>query len=285
MILWYGLDLGPGSGFGPYWDLYPKAFDGCHKHWWTNIFYLQNLYPSNFDEKCMGWTWFVACYMQLSLALPLFLTLYTFLPRKVSIALVGTLMVALTVINFLFVKNSGTGIFLTFDDGVYLNFEFLSQIFMKPYFHMVSYLWGMILSLIYMSYVKDRVYNPQSPSFTTRILLAIRDNAILRYSLYFVAFSIMTLVVFGLHPYIKDNTVWSPTVQALYAALGYPAYVFGASLFLLCAVLGRAEFVRFFFGGEIWTLFKSMSYGLYMFMPLYALNYFFSMSNSQHLDY
>ena len=278
--------MGPGSAFGPYWDLYPKAFEGCRTKWWPNLFFIQNLYPGNFDEKCMGWSWFIACYVQLSLTLPILLLIHRALPKIVSTLIYFGMLIGITTVNFLFVKNSGTGIFLTFDNGVYLNFDFLSQLFMKPYFHFGVYLWGVMLCLAYLTFVKDQAYgNSQSTAFSTGLLQAIKNNGLYRYPLYVIWFGVMTLIVFGLHPYLKDNGAWSPTMQAAYAALGYPGYVLGASFFLLCALLGRAEFVRFFFGGEVWTLFRSMAYGLALFVPVQALNYFLSMSNSQHLDY
>ena len=56
-------------------------------------------------------------------------------------------------------------------------------------------------------------------------------------------------------------------------------------MFVMPALIGRAEFVRFFFGGEIWTFFRNLAYPLYLYSPIYALTYFLSLSNAQHLDY
>lgn len=67
--------------------------------------------------------------------------------------------------------------------------------------------------------------------------------------------------------------------------MAYPGFVFGVSIFIMCGVLGRAEFIRFFLGGDAWILFKNISYGLFLFSPIYSLIYFQSMSISQHLDY
>lgn len=73
--------------------------------------------------------------------------------------------------------------------------------------------------------------------------------------------------------------------QAFFGALAYPAFVLGASLFVMPALLGRCEFLRFFLAGDIWSLFRNIAYGIYMFAPVYSLIYFLSMSVHQHLDY
>lgn len=113
----------------------------------------------------------------------------------------------------------------------------------------------------------------------------MKSNWIARYPLYLLGIAIMLSALFGLHGYLADNNSWSTVHQAIYGTLAYPFFAFGASLIIMPALLGRAEFVRFFFGGEIWLLFRTLSYGFYMYVPLYALGYFLSMSNAQHLDY
>jgi len=95
----------------------------------------------------------------------------------------------------------------------------------------------------------------------------------------------MLVTLLGSHGYIADNLAWGKLAQALYGGLAYPFFVIGFSLFIMSALLGRAEFIRFFFGGDIFTFFKSISYGLFFLAPGQALTYFLSLSTSVHLDY
>lgn len=185
---------------------------------------------------------------------------------------------------FYMMSKTGAGIFLTFDEGVYLNFDFYNKVFMLPNFHFVAHLYGVLSCTWFVSYVRDKATNTAEPAFATRMFTFVRNNASFRYTLYLIGATIMSLCVFGLHDYIKTNS-WGRGLQFFYAAFAYPGYALGASLFLLPALTGRAEFVRFFLGGEIWTMFRSLAYGLHMFSPLYSLQYFLSMSNSQHVDY
>lgn len=58
-----------------------------------------------------------------------------------------------------------------------------------------------------------------------------------------------------------------------------------ASVFIVCGLLGKAEFFRFFLGGEIWVMWRAFAHGLHLYAPIYALVYFCGMSLSQHLDH
>lgn len=62
-VVGFALCVGPNMGGGPYWDLYTKTMKPCETLWWTNLVFVNNFYPSNFDDKCMGWTWFLPCYV------------------------------------------------------------------------------------------------------------------------------------------------------------------------------------------------------------------------------
>lgn len=63
----------PLLGGGPVWSYYDlKVMKGCHDYWWTNILLVNNIVPASgsFDDKCMPWTWFIPCLIQVSLLLP-----------------------------------------------------------------------------------------------------------------------------------------------------------------------------------------------------------------------
>jgi hypothetical protein len=53
----------PYLGTGPVWNNFAKLTAPCQDKWWTNIVWVNNLYPREFDDKCLPWTWFVPCYV------------------------------------------------------------------------------------------------------------------------------------------------------------------------------------------------------------------------------
>jgi peptidoglycan/LPS O-acetylase OafA/YrhL len=66
----------PYLGNGPVWNNFSQLVEPCNDKWWTNILWINNLYPQNYDDRCLPWTWFVPCYIQLSLLLPIILAIY-----------------------------------------------------------------------------------------------------------------------------------------------------------------------------------------------------------------
>ena len=155
-ILGFGAVIGPTFGAGPFWNLFQQTMAPCNKYWWTNIAFISNFYPADFDAKCMGWSWFLPCYVQLSIALPFLILLFEHLPRIVSNIIFIALGVASMVVNFILIKKGDFGIFLTFDQGTHFNTKFLSELFMKPYFQFTSYLWGVVLCFAYIRYAREK---------------------------------------------------------------------------------------------------------------------------------
>lgn len=103
--------------------------------------------------------------------------------------------------------------------------------------------------------------------------------------LYLAVGAAKLLIVLSLHGYIADNKAWSDGLQATYATLAYPGFAFATSIIVISALLGRAEFVRFFMGGEFWTMWRSLAFGMSMYAPINAMVYLLGLSVTQHIDY
>jgi len=82
-----------------------------------------------------------------------------------------------------------------------------------------------------------------------------------------------------------DPCSWDLTEQAFFGTFAYIAFVFGLSLLLLPALVGKADFLRFFFGGEIWNLLTNIGYCVYMFCPLMCLSFYLTLGTDVHVDY
>ena len=53
----------PLIGSGPIWNNFETIMAPCQTYWWTNMVWVSNFYPQNYDDKCMPWTWFLPCYV------------------------------------------------------------------------------------------------------------------------------------------------------------------------------------------------------------------------------
>lgn len=60
---------------------FPLSPSPCsHSNWWTNLLFINNLFPwkSNYSEMCMGWSFYLALDLQMYLLVPLLISLYLF---------------------------------------------------------------------------------------------------------------------------------------------------------------------------------------------------------------
>lgn len=96
-------------------------------YWWTNLIWINNLYPVNFDDKCLPWTWFIPCYVQLSLLLPIFLYLAHKL-REYGAALITAIPIILIAFNIMY------GYFANLGGTIVNNDEYFAKWFVTPWF-------------------------------------------------------------------------------------------------------------------------------------------------------
>ena len=63
-MIMFGMFIIPNIGGGPIWYTYDsQVVAQCRKYWWTNALFINNFYPAKFEDKCMGWNWFIPVYV------------------------------------------------------------------------------------------------------------------------------------------------------------------------------------------------------------------------------
>ncbi|XP_071489887.1 nose resistant to fluoxetine protein 6-like [Diadema antillarum] len=77
MLIW--MFIFPEMNQGPFWYRTEENIDSCRRYWWTDILYINNFFPTNVWDQCIGWAWYLACDMQFYYLSPLLLIpLYRF---------------------------------------------------------------------------------------------------------------------------------------------------------------------------------------------------------------
>ena len=109
----------PWFGKGPIWNTYSKVMQGCNSYWWTNLVFINNFYPLNYDDKCMPWTMFVACYMQLSLLLPIILAVYKYLSNMIAVIVYTVFFLFFIGLNMEIIAMKDIGATPAFNDQFY----------------------------------------------------------------------------------------------------------------------------------------------------------------------
>ena len=93
--------LGNGPRYNMNFGQESANYRSCNKYWWTNLIYINNLYPWKLMDECIAWTWYLANDMQFYIFSPLIvIPLYYLFPigvvisaivLVVSFAITGTL--------------------------------------------------------------------------------------------------------------------------------------------------------------------------------------------------
>ncbi|XP_022104547.1 nose resistant to fluoxetine protein 6-like [Acanthaster planci] len=76
IAIWTTLTVYFGQGPGKI-TLFETAAGNCRERWWTNLLYINNLYPfpGSLSQQCMGWTWYLANDMQFFVISPVIIYL------------------------------------------------------------------------------------------------------------------------------------------------------------------------------------------------------------------
>jgi len=149
-IILFSMYLFPLIGKGPVWStiIAKTHANTCKDYWWTNLLYVNNFYPADFEKECIGWGWYLANDMQFYLISPIILyAMYKLRLRGALIfngcliavsALVTGLLVnhyKLYALQFVADENSRPKNGPSFQDIIYT----------KPYCRIQPYLVGMML--------------------------------------------------------------------------------------------------------------------------------------------
>ena len=222
MVLMFAMFFMPMIGAGPIWPTYATVMAPCNTYWWTVLLQINNLYPKNYDEKCMPWAWFLPALTQLSLVLPLVLFIYKkMMPNRNAIRLIfGFMIFAATAVCFFttYYSNLGGLPFAIYplqpNDPNQLNglsFDYMNNVYMKPYFHLNTYLIGIVFALIYMRHVIDLRENNRDDtenieiSITSRAFVLFNQNPKVRYGGYLLGLIMITGAYAWLYPFYSNG--------------------------------------------------------------------------------
>lgn len=263
---------------GPVWGNFQTLIAPCKTGWVGNLLWANNLTPAEYDDKCLPWTWFIPCYVQLTLLVPPLL----FLAASGGIlgqALIAGLILALICLNFIMTYAQDIGA------SVVRNDEFYAKIFMMPYYQAPTFLMGMLSCLIYHQYLGERSNQAAGNSLSTRFFSLISQNAVPRYFMYLIGLGCMGGAVLWQIPFYNSNGPPGRVLQASYASMGLPLFIGGLNLLVMPALVGRAQLFRFVFTSQSWGMLGQMTAGLQYTVPIIGIYYFMATQHQIQITY
>ncbi|XP_070538333.1 O-acyltransferase like protein-like [Ptychodera flava] len=147
---------------GPMQYVLETAIEPCYQYWWTNLLYIQNLYPymDPLRLRCMGWSWFVCLLVQYYLITP-FIVMTLHWKKQIGFLFIGLFFVIDFVSTWMLSWYYG----LPVTAGLpYYNENASDQpladyIYTKPHTRLASYLVGICLGYILVNHDPKRKIN------------------------------------------------------------------------------------------------------------------------------
>ena len=256
-VLFFGWFLTGHLPHGPFSKSLSDPFTtGCSKYWWTNLLYINNLYPWKLKDECMGWTWYLANDTQFYIISPLILfSLYHWFP--VGVVIVGVILVmgfAITAsLSAVYDYQASEFSFLAYN---YTNkpgapIVYVDTIYIKPWSRISPYLVGLA-----MGYVLYKSY---------RLNVRKSIGVVIYSSMWAVAAFVAMWLVYGLY------FIWQrrPSTAENVIYITFSRFLWGCCLavVVLACHNGYGWFVNSFLSMKLWTPLARMTFCAYLVHP------------------
>lgn len=169
----------------------------------------------------MPWAWFFPALTQISLLLPLILlTFKKLMPNRTLVRIVfSSLILGATACCFISTYYADVGALpfgiypVSAQDPNQLNtvtFDYLNMVYMKPYFHLNTYIFGVVLALVYLRYLlelrEDNRENSQmiEVSLSSRLFVFVSENTKIRYACYTIGLLMIAGAYIWLYPFYSN---------------------------------------------------------------------------------
>jgi peptidoglycan/LPS O-acetylase OafA/YrhL len=254
LLLYIHLSIYVGEGY--LWDQYTKYIVLRCDKWWTNALFINNFYPTQFAEQCLGWSWYLANDMQFYIISPLILYAY-YRNRTLGWAIVGVLMAGTMGANIGLLLAFGISNSNPIDT---YSTDYMDNVYGKPYARIAPFLIGIAAAWIYRSRPKD------IPPMRWRY----------RFLLYIAAFVLMYCPVF----LVNVHANWTDAEGLLYATAARISWPLGVAVLMHSCFCAPKSFLNRVFAADLWGPLARLTFMAYLSHPIVLFTYYL---NRDHL--
>lgn len=263
--LWYGSQMLLGAG----------TKSPCVDKWWTNLLYINNLYPNSLIKECLGWSWYLANDMQFYVISPLLLFLvFRFRWKGVLVGVGGVLLISLAVTAIIIgVYNPDV-----LEAGLELGFKedpnrgsYSDLVYVKPYCRISPYLVGIALG--YLIHI-EKTAPSQSP------LNKLRKQAVAVIG-WCLASILGLTVVYGIYGATKQGgKPFNKVENILYGTFSRLTWGLALAWVIYACNRGYGSLVNKFLSASYWIPLSRLTYSAYLMHPIVLIVYFGSTRNT-----
>ncbi len=257
-VLFFATYLGIHLAAGPFMSLADAIGPACRKYWWTNLFYINNLYPWKLGDQCLGWGWYLANDMQFYIIAPtMLIAAYYLLPVAIIIALAFVLS-GFTVDGFLtgyfdFQGNELSSIAYKYVGRPNITQAYTDAIYGKPWDRISPYIVGLALGYVLYKNIK----------FDYNKVLNLVFHGFLWAVATFTAFWLVYGLYFTWHGHIP-----SKAENVIYIMLSRCLWACCLALLVYVCHHGYGWVVNSFLSMKLWTPLARMTFNAYLIHPV-----------------
>ncbi|XP_066933867.1 nose resistant to fluoxetine protein 6-like isoform X1 [Clytia hemisphaerica] len=261
-LIFFVVYLYPLLGNGVRWIGTPEK--NCHNMWWTNILYINNIYPTDASKACYGVSWYLANDMQFYIISPLIMwAMYRF--KIVGVLLTtGVFLFEYLLANGLIIhlKKASPIVAQAIDPsgGTFSFAAYQQYIYFKPWTRIGPYILGIVLGyvLFYKKTIKGRF-------------------AILFYFLgWLVAIGLGFAVVYG--PFNAVTKSWNEAENLIYGMSFRLVWAIAICWVIYACHNGYGSIINDFLGWKVFIPLSRLTYGVYL-IHFYVIDYYFATLN------
>lgn len=260
-------------GSGPAMARYAQGFhDACYKDWWTNILYINDLYP--LQNVCFQHTWYLANDMQFYILSPLFIYVFwksAVLGTTAVVAVIAGSIAVTTYISYttpimpIAVYYSVTTqlynrLFVGWPVDPSVNtwrYRFETDIYFVPWCRISAYLIGMLAGF-----------------FLFKTNKKLKINKVYACSIWFLAIGSGFSVIYALHGNVKNVVLPSAGMDAFYGAASRPVWSACIAWVIVACTCGLGGPITEFLSWKVFASISKLTFSAYLIHPVVIYWYF-----------
>ncbi|XP_033118021.1 nose resistant to fluoxetine protein 6-like [Anneissia japonica] len=266
LVIFFFATLTPYLATGPIYSIVfdPNPAPGienqltyCQDYWWTNLLYINNLYPSSLQTECLAWSWYLANDMQFFIISPfvIYLLYHYFFAGVVAWSIL--LITSFGSLIGVSIKYNITTYALSLNPNV-KTFG-ADEIYVRPWTRIPPYLVGMAVGYILYKYLG-------------RVRMR-RHVAIMGW---IAATGIGLAVVYGLYGNYHGNLL-SEGASVVYITLSRFSWAVALAWVAFACVTGYGGPVNSLLSWSVWIPLARISYCAYLLHPIIMFVFYYSL--------
>jgi len=266
-VLFMYLKIVPLLSSGPFWNLLDTDQSFCNQYWWTNLLYINNLYPTENHGGCYAVSWYLANDIQFFIFVPWIVWLASMSPSWTIALLLAIMLISITSSFFISLHQHWT--ISIYNLNEFMNY--FQNYYIVPWGRCPPYIFGIILAIIWFFYKEN-----------LKKIVWTQTKSLLLFCVSLFLFGIT--IIGGRGAYNNLPSDWSNLTMSFYIALSKPAWSVGVFVLVGLLFLETLPCVDVILNNHLMAVLGRISFCIYLVHPAIINWYYYSAETPPHFN-